>query len=151
MVEVVLDAFDAPFRLFPYPLSLRLVESDLLQGIGAALIVIAIGLFIAALIAFGKSWRVGIDEQHPGQLVRGGIFAISRNPIFVSLDLYFLGTFLINGTLGFLLFAAAGAAGVHYQIHREEQFLRKQYGPAYETYRRATNRYLGRATLPRVA
>jgi protein-S-isoprenylcysteine O-methyltransferase Ste14 len=43
--------------------------------------------------------------------------------IFVFLDLYFAGTFFINGTLIFLVFAVVVIAGVHYQIMQEESFL----------------------------
>jgi protein-S-isoprenylcysteine O-methyltransferase Ste14 len=62
------------------------------------------------------------------------MFALSRNPIFVFLDLYAFGTFLINGTLGFLLFALVLATGIHYQILQEESFLRRTYGTAYHDY-----------------
>jgi hypothetical protein len=58
------------------------------------------------------------------------MFALSRNPIFVFLDLYAFGTFLINGTLGFLLFALVLAGGIHYQILQEENFLQRTYGTA---------------------
>jgi protein-S-isoprenylcysteine O-methyltransferase Ste14 len=150
MIEIVLHSLDSRLRLFPPALEVALVEAGSLRAAGAALLVIAIALFLAALIAFGKSWRVGIDERNPGRLVRGGVFALSRNPIFVSLDLYFLGTFLINGTFVFLLFAVLVAAGVHYQILLEERFLRMQYGPEYEAYCRTTGRYLGWANSPAV-
>jgi protein-S-isoprenylcysteine O-methyltransferase Ste14 len=143
MTEVVLHATNARFRLFPWPLDLRLVDSDVFGVVGAVLITLALALLILALVAFGRSWRVGIDEERPGGLVRGGIFAVSRNPIFVALDLYFLGTFLINGTLAFLLFAVVMALGVHYQILQEERFLRQHYGQGYEAYCRTTGRYFG--------
>jgi len=98
-------------------------------------------VFILALVSFGASWRIGIDAKTPGGLVTTGIFALSRNPIFVFLDLYAFGTFLINGTLGFLLFALVLAAGIHYQILQEESFLRRTYGTDYHDYCRRTARY----------
>src|SRR5207247_3130755 len=112
IIDMVLHACNAPFRLLPSPLDLRLLDSEVLQVLGALLLVFTLALFVLALIAFGRSWRVGIDAECAGQLARGGIFAASRNPIFLALDLYFLGTFLINGTLGFLLFAVAMALAV---------------------------------------
>jgi len=74
-------------------------------------------------------------------LVTTGMFALSRNPIFVFLDLYAFGTFLINERLGFLLSALVLAAGIHYQILQEESFLRSTYGKAYHDYCRRTGRY----------
>ena len=99
-------------------------------------------LFVWALISFGSSWRVGIDERKAGDLVTGGAFAFSRNPIFVFIDLYFLGTFLINGTLAFLIFAGVTILGIHYQILQEERFLLSQYGQAYREYCSRTGRYV---------
>jgi protein-S-isoprenylcysteine O-methyltransferase Ste14 len=58
---------------------------------GVVLIVVGLALFAAALVSFGKSWRVGVDELHPGDLVSGGVFAVSRNPIFVFMILYAVG------------------------------------------------------------
>lgn len=56
------------------------------------------------------------------------MFALSRNPIFLCLDLYAFGAFLLNGTLGFLIFALLLAVGVHDQILQEEVFLLRTYG-----------------------
>jgi protein-S-isoprenylcysteine O-methyltransferase Ste14 len=38
-------------------------------------------------MSFGTSFRVGIDVEHPDKLVTTGIFAVSRNPIYVGLPL----------------------------------------------------------------
>jgi protein-S-isoprenylcysteine O-methyltransferase Ste14 len=99
-------------------------------------------IFVWALISFGNSWRIGIDEKSAGTLVTNGIFAFSRNPIFVFIDLYFIGTFLLNGTLFFLIFAVAAVIGLHYQILQEEKFLSSKYGPAYRDYCTQAGRYI---------
>ncbi|MBI5184202.1 MAG: hypothetical protein HZA01_00525 [Nitrospinae bacterium] len=83
-----------------------------------------------ALVSFRDSWRAGIDEKTQGELITTGIFAVSRNPIFIFIDLYFIGTFLINGALIFLIFAAVVIIGLHCQIIQEEKFLAKAYGQA---------------------
>jgi protein-S-isoprenylcysteine O-methyltransferase Ste14 len=118
-----------------------LVDSLVAKVVGVVLIAIGFILFIWALISFGNSWRVGIDMTRPGELVTGGVFAFSRNPIFVFLDLYFIGTFLINGTLIFLIAALIAVIGAHYQIIQEERFLTYAYGREYQDYRRTTDRY----------
>jgi protein-S-isoprenylcysteine O-methyltransferase Ste14 len=116
------------------------------RAAGVVLTAAGLALFAAALMSFGKSWRVGVDELHPGELVSGGVFAVSRNPIFVFMILYALGGFLINATPVFLAIAVVVAAGVHLQILQEERFLAGRYGRSYEEYRAKTGRYL---TLPR--
>ena len=146
--EVVLYALGSSFRLFPSPLDSRLFDSNVMQAVGILCLVAALVLFTAALIAFGNSWRVGIDEDRPGDLVRSGVFAYSRNPIFVCMDLYLLGTFLVNGSAIFLLFAVLFAAGIHYQILQEERFLSVRYGAAYADYCRTTGRYFGGRLVP---
>jgi len=129
------------WRIFPAPLHRRLLDAAPLQIAGVTLVVAGCAIFILALVSFGASWRIGIDAKTPGGLVTTGMFALSRNPIFVFLDLYAIGTFLINGTLGFLLFALVLAAGIHYQILQEESFLRRTYGTSYHDYCRRTARY----------
>lgn len=109
--------------------------------IGAMLIIAGFVIFIWSLVSFGNAWRVGIDEKNPGGLVTGCIFAFSRNPIFIFIDLYFSGTFLINGSLIFLIFAVSVVAGLHYQILQEEKSLLKTYGQVYRDYCARVRRY----------
>ncbi len=136
-----LDSFG---RFVPFSWDVRLVPPGVWQWFGVALNLTGLLIFAAALVSFGRSWRVGIDEERAGELVTGGVFAFSRNPIFIFLDLFFVGTFLINGTLLFFVFAAVIVLGVHYQILEEESFLRRHYGTAYESYCRRTGRYFGK-------
>ena len=98
-------------------------------------------IFGLAYVSFGDSWRVGFDVKTPGALVTTGAFALSRNPIYVFLDLWFIGVFLINGTLIFLIFALLAVAILHWQILQEEEFLLKLYGQPYQSYCAKTGRY----------
>jgi len=141
VTEILATSLGLDWRIFPAPLQRRLLDSLSSQIAGVALVTAGGAIFILALVSFGASWRIGIDAKTPGDLVTTGMFALSRNPIFVFLDLYAFGTFLINGTLGFLLFALVLAAGTHYQILQEESFLRRTYGTVYHDYCRRTARY----------
>lgn len=122
-----------------------LFESATAKLVGVALISAGLVLFAAALVSFGASWRVGVDERQPGALVSGGVFAISRNPIFVFMNLYAIGGLLMNATPVLVAIALVVAAGAHFQILQEERFLARRHGRAYEEYRARTGRYL---TLP---
>ena len=143
IVEVILYALHTEFRLFPAPLDMSLIDTIPAKLIGVGLVLVAFIIFIWALVSFKDSWRVGIDEKTKGQLVTAGIFAISRNPIFLFVDIYFIGTFFINGTLIFLVFTVAAVIGMHYQMIQEERFMVKAYGQAYQDYCAKTARYLG--------
>ena len=142
MVEVLLYAFHSGFRIFPWPLDRQLVSSQPVKLIGVALVSLGLAIFAMAYVSFGDSWRVGFDVKSPGALVTGGIFSISRNPIYLSLDLWFIGIFLINGTLIFLIFAALAVAAMHWQIRQEEAFLSNLYGQPYRDYCTRTGRYV---------
>jgi protein-S-isoprenylcysteine O-methyltransferase Ste14 len=128
-----------------------LVDAPAARFAGVILIGIAFALFGLAMAALGDAWRLGLDEPGPDRLVTGGVYAVSRNPIYLFFDLYFVGTFLVNGSLLFLLLAVLAAANLHVQILHEEAFLGRLHGPAYEAYRGRTARYLGqRRAAPRV-
>ena len=142
MIEVLLYAFHASFRIFPSALHLQLIDSSLAKILGVAFVSVGLLIFILAYVSFGDSWRVGFDVKTPGTLVTTGIFALSRNPIYVFLDLWFLGIFLINGTLVFLVFAVLTILAVHWQIIQEEAFLVNLYGQPYDDYRARTRRYV---------
>ncbi|MFC1974892.1 methyltransferase family protein [Chloroflexota bacterium] len=146
IVEIVLHATHAKVRIFPALFYVQLIDSppDSLSAkfVGMAVIILGFIIFIWALASFGDSWRVGIDLQSPGELVTTGMFALSRNPIFVFIDLYFVGAFLINGTPIFLVFAVLVLGGLHYQILQEEKFLTNTYGDSYQRYFTRTGRYL---------
>ena len=141
-VEVIFYSLNLDLRLFPWPLSLQLIHLVPLQVLGAILIVLGFVVCILALASIGDSWRLGIDDRRPGKLVTTGIYALCRNPIYVFFDLYFIGTFLVNGALIFLLFALFVTANLHYQILEEERFLTRVHGPTYLAYRTRTGRYM---------
>ncbi|MGA7355438.1 MAG: isoprenylcysteine carboxylmethyltransferase family protein [Candidatus Cybelea sp.] len=104
----------------------------------------AIGLIVMllALISFGTSFRVGIDVDHPGALVTSGIFAVTRNPIYVAFAFILLGEFLLfpNWVLAFYLIG--GIALFHRQVLREEAFLATHYGAEFSAYCKRVRRYL---------
>jgi protein-S-isoprenylcysteine O-methyltransferase Ste14 len=124
------------------PLGIRLIDSTIAKVTGAALVVLGLAVYALALVTLRDSWRVGTDKEKPGELVTQGIYAVTRNPIYISFALNFVGTFLINGALVFLILAILILFNSHYLILREEKFLSKTYGPVFRKYCSRTNRYL---------
>jgi len=141
MLALVLAARHSPFQ--PLAALWRPLWAGWLpiQALGALAILAGDSLFVWALVSMRASWRIGIDERSAGGLVTGGAFAVSRNPIFLFIDLYFAGTFLLNGAPIFLLFAVITLAALHYQILQEEKFLAGRYGQPYREYCRRSGRY----------
>ena len=97
---------------------------------------------VASLVSFGRSFRVGIDVDHPDKLVTTGIFAVSRNPIYVGFALVLVGQFLVFPNWVPLVYLVAGFVLFHRQVLREESFMRQHYSEEYAEYCRRVRRYL---------
>jgi protein-S-isoprenylcysteine O-methyltransferase Ste14 len=142
VVEVILHASHSRFDFAPERVHIVFLHVQALRIFGAIVVCVGLLIFILAFFSFGDSWRIGIDRKTAGGLVTGGVFSISRNPIYVAFDLIFIAVFLMNGTWFFLIFALLAIFAVHSQTVREEKFLAQRYGQKYEQYRRRTPRYL---------
>ena len=142
MFAIAASAAGYQLPAVPQSISAYLFESRWLKAAGVALISAGFLVFIAALAAFGRSWRIGIDNKNPGRLVTEGIFRLTRNPVFLFVDLYFVGTFLVYPNLLFLAFAVACVTGIHFQVLQEERFLLQRYGDDYRAYMGRTGRYV---------
>ena len=119
-----------------------LIDVTAIKILGAVLLIAGPVIYSLALVAMGSSWRLGIDRNSHGRLVTGGIFRMSRNPIYIALDCMVLGVFLIQGRLVFLALAAFLIGTLHDQILHEERFLSRAYGDAYRDYCRRVGRYV---------
>lgn len=117
-------------------------DSDAVSWIGVAFCIGGLSILLLSLVAFGKSFRVGIDVERPDKLVTTGIFAISRNPIYVGFGLVLIGEFLVFPNWIPLVYLVAGMAIFHRQVLREESFMREHYGQEYTEYRERVRRYL---------
>ena len=138
-----LVAYSWPLRrhLFPAWLAPTVIDSTVAKAFGVVVVCAGLLSFALALWAFADSWRIGIDRNTPGALVTSGIFAWTRNPIYVALDLIAFGMFLVQGRAIFLALALALAGLLHYQIIREEKYLAGAYGDAYRAYCERVGRY----------
>jgi len=139
--EIVAYAWPLPAQLVPPWLDTILVATRGADVVGAVIVLTAIVVYGLALRAFGESWRLGIDRDKPGELVTDGIFAWSRNPVYLALDLFAIGTFFILGRLIFLILALANVVMFHLLIRREERSLTQVYGDAYHDYYVRVGRY----------
>jgi protein-S-isoprenylcysteine O-methyltransferase Ste14 len=117
-------------------------NAEWLRRVGVAVCAIAHTGFIACMVSFGNSFRVGIDEKYAGRLVTKGMYARSRNPMYVSLDALFFGIFLIFPNPGALFALVTAALTFHFQIRNEEAFCRERYGKDYLRYCEKVRRYL---------
>jgi protein-S-isoprenylcysteine O-methyltransferase Ste14 len=133
--------FTAAFSL-PTVSRHELFHSAMVSWVGVLLCFAGLLLFIMSLVSFGKSFRVGIDQDRPDKLVTTGIFAFSRNPIYVAFAVVMLGQFLLYPNWIFLVYMVAAIGLFDRQVSREEEYLRNHYGQQYSEYCDRVRRYL---------
>jgi protein-S-isoprenylcysteine O-methyltransferase Ste14 len=98
-------------------------------------------LLLWSLISFRQSFRIGIDTDHPDMLIVDGVFAFSRNPIYVAFAVVLIGEFLIFPNWISLIYLGVATWLFHRQVLREEEYLKKHYGRAYAEYCHRVRRY----------
>jgi protein-S-isoprenylcysteine O-methyltransferase Ste14 len=133
--------FAAPFGL-PAVSKQEFWHSGIISWLGVLLCMAGLSLLLLSLVSFGKSFRVGIDTDHSEKLVTTGVFAFSRNPIYVAFGSVLFGQFLIFPNWILLVFPGAAVWLFHRQVLREEEFLKKRYGNEYSEYCGRVRRYL---------
>lgn len=133
--------FAAAFN-WPLVSAQKFFHSNIIAWIGVGLCFTGLLVLFISLVSFGKSFRVGIDVDKPDELVTTGIFAISRNPIYVGFALVLIGQFLVFPNWVPLVYLVAGALLFHRQVLREEEFMRQHYGHEYTEYCRRVRRYV---------
>ncbi|HET7364788.1 MAG TPA: isoprenylcysteine carboxylmethyltransferase family protein [Burkholderiales bacterium] len=128
------------------PESLPLAQADrraqaaLRLGLGALLMLGGLVLLVAAQLELGASWRIGIDESARPGLVTSGLYAHSRNPIFLALLIIIAGYMLLIPTVLSAALLAGAYVGTRLQIAAEEAYLVRSYGDAYRVYARNVGR-----------
>jgi protein-S-isoprenylcysteine O-methyltransferase Ste14 len=128
--------------VYAYLIPIQWLISPILRTIGLALLVISAVWVIAAQIHMGKSWRIGIDDEHATPLVTRGVFRFSRNPIFLGMRLMLAGLFFTLPNAATLAIWLLGDALIRIQVYLEEEHLLKMHGRAYEDYQRQVRRWL---------
>ena len=133
--------FAAAFGL-PTVSQQQFFDSEALSWVGVFLCGVGLLLFLLSLVSFGSSFRVGIDADHPDKLIRTGVFALSRNPIYVAFWIIMLGQFLVFTNWLLLVYLGAATWLFHRQVLREEAYLIQHYGKEYSEYRARVRRYV---------
>jgi protein-S-isoprenylcysteine O-methyltransferase Ste14 len=126
---------------FPTVSRQKFFSSETISWVGVFFCFAGLLLFLLSLISFGNSFRVGIDENNPDKLITTGVFAFSRNPIYVAFGFVLLGQFLVFPNWILLAYLIAATWLIHRQVLREENFLKKHYGKEFSEYCDRVGRY----------
>ncbi|MCW1962216.1 methyltransferase family protein [Chryseobacterium viscerum] len=121
---------------------INILEYDFFHYIGFVLMIVALIWVILAQLQMKNSWRIGIDSTTKTELVTHGLFRISRNPIFLGMTISLVGFFLVFPTVIAFSFLLMGNVLMQIQIRLEEEYLIKEHGEIYLTYKKRVNRML---------
>jgi protein-S-isoprenylcysteine O-methyltransferase Ste14 len=127
---------------YQYVIPIHWFERTSINLTGIVLLLVSLVWTILAQAQMGDSWRIGIDTEHRTELVRSGVFKISRNPIFVGMMVTLLGLFLVIPNVVTLITFVVGVILIGIQVRLEEEYLTRTHGETYLEYRRKVRRWM---------
>jgi protein-S-isoprenylcysteine O-methyltransferase Ste14 len=123
-----------------------LPQESWIAWMGAVLTLLGVLFAIWARYTIGREWsgEVQIKENH--QLIRTGPYAHIRHPIYTGILLALAGTAVTIGQYRAILGVALFLIGFVRKAKKEEAFLAREFGPAFDAHRRHTGFFLPRFT-----
>jgi protein-S-isoprenylcysteine O-methyltransferase Ste14 len=121
---------------------ISVLQGERVNIVGWLLLLVSLLWTIIAQWQMGSSWRIGIDERNRTQLVENGLFALSRNPIFLAMRINLLGLVLVRPHAITLTLFVAGDLLMQVQVRLEEAHLSAQHGESYAAYLKKVRRWL---------
>ncbi len=118
--------FIIPTRFFPMLVRVLL---------GATFIIVGVALMVQAVKLFRKA-NTNIATDKPAYtFVKGGIYSITRNPMYISLSLIYIGIAIALDNLWILLLAAPVIYIINtWVVEIEEEYLQRKFGKEYTEY-----------------
>jgi len=114
---------------------------------GGLVAAVGVAIAVAALARFRDAGTT-VDPMNPSkasQLVTGGVFRISRNPMYLGLTLLLVGWAIWLGNASPWLIPPLFVTLITaVQIIPEERALRQRFGEQYVSYQRSVARWIGR-------
>ena len=138
----VIVLFSGFSSVYDYAAPIGWLERDFIRWLGLVLLVGSLVWTAIAQFQMGASWRIGIDKKNRTELVEKGLFAVSRNPIFLGMRLALAGFFLTIPNAVTLLTMVLGDVLMQIQVRLEEEHLKNLHGEKYAEFCRAVRRWL---------
>ena len=111
--------------------------------IGILGLIASVSIFIAAFNLFKSSEEDPYPPTITNKLIKTGIFAYTRNPIYLAFVGFNISMFLVFENVMYFLSALGIAIWLHHWIIKiEENYLLDKFPDEYEKYKSAVNRWL---------
>ena len=114
-----------------------------LKLVGILGLIISVGIFIAGFNIFKLYDENPVPTSTTNRIIKTGIFAYTRNPIYLSFIAFYLSMFLVFENVVYFLSSVGLAIWLHYYVIKpEEDFLLIKFSDEYERYKGAVNRWI---------
>jgi protein-S-isoprenylcysteine O-methyltransferase Ste14 len=111
--------------------------------IGVILIALGLALAISSTSRFRRAGTNVQPHKPSTTVVTTGIYAVSRNPIYLGLTALYVGLAFVANTWWAVILLPAVLITMRYGvIAREERYLEAKFGDAYTTYKARVRRWL---------
>lgn len=125
-----------------FPLGVGFLRRHTTQFIAWALAFIGLGVGLMTLMQFIRSRNSIVTIKSAHSLQTTGVYAYSRNPLYVSLFFLYFGAAIFWGNWWtFILSPFLVMLMRLYVIKREEKYLKRRFGKQYKTYRKSVRRW----------
>ncbi|MBS3787332.1 isoprenylcysteine carboxylmethyltransferase family protein [Candidatus Bipolaricaulota bacterium] len=102
---------------------------------------VGLAIYLLGTLLYGKS-VVDFSRISEDGVARSGLYAFSRNPMYVGFFIYFLGCSILIGSWIYFLILLVSQLSVHLLILAEERWCKKQFGKEYRRYMEEVRRYI---------
>ncbi len=125
------------------PISEALFQTIIIKIAGVIFLVTALFFLLRSLRQFFLTKNTVILIKPATSLQTTGIYAITRNPMYIGLSFVYLGiTCLIGNWWNIILFPILFLIIQEFIIKREEKYLELEFGQQYAEYKRNVRRWL---------
>lgn len=142
MELVIVGVYAFKIDWYKYLLPFWYLENDILFKIGWGFLILSLIVVWISQTQMANSWRIGIDEKNKTKLITGGMFSISRNPIFLGIMIANIGLFFVIPNAFTLLIVSLSTISINTQIRLEEEFLKQEFKNEYLVYSKKVSRWI---------
>ena len=121
----------------------KYVLLNLLNLVGVIGLIISLAIFFTSLNLFNSYKENPIPQANTKRIIKTGIFAYCRNPMYLAFISFQFSMFLTFENVANLLSAIGLFIWInHYVIPIEENYLREKFGDEYDRYFQAVKKWM---------
>ena len=114
-----------------------------IQLIGVLGLIFSVGIFISGFSIFKSYGEDPLPTSSTNRIIKTGIFAYTRNPIYLAFVVFLLSMFLVFENVMYFLSAIGLAIWLHHWVIKiEDKYLQQHFNEEYERYMNSVKRWL---------